>query len=54
MSNNQGSHRAILQSIAHRVMLEGGLLPDFSAEALSQLGRIKLPAAASRDIPNAS
>lgn len=38
-------HRAILQSIAHRAMLEGGLLPDFSAEALSQLNGIQSPAA---------
>ena len=38
-------HRAILQSIAHRVMLERGLLPDFSAEALAELGRIDAPAA---------
>ena len=34
-------HRAILQRIAKRVMLERGLLPDFSAEALTELGRIQ-------------
>jgi VacB/RNase II family 3'-5' exoribonuclease len=34
-------HRAILQSIARRAMLEQGLLPDFSGEALAQLGRIQ-------------
>ena len=39
-------HRAILQSIARRAMLEQGLLPDFSAEALAQLGRIQPPAVA--------
>ena len=33
-------HRAILQGIARRVMLEKGLLPDFSIEALSELARI--------------
>ena len=37
-------HRAILQRIARRVMLERGLLPDFSAEALTELGRIQPPA----------
>jgi len=45
MSANEKHHRAILQSIAHRVMLERGLLPDFSAEALAELGRIQVPAA---------
>jgi exoribonuclease-2 len=34
-------HRAILQRIARRVMVERGLFPDFSAEALSELGRIQ-------------
>jgi len=38
------SHRAILESIAHQVMLERGLLPDFSAEALAELGQIQAPA----------
>jgi exoribonuclease-2 len=37
-------HRAILQRIAQRVMLERGLLPDFSVEALSELARIQAPA----------
>ena len=37
-------HRAILQSIAHRAMLERGLLPDFSAAALTELDRIQAPA----------
>ncbi len=37
-------HRAILQSIAHRAMLERGLLPDFSAAALAELHRIQAPA----------
>ena len=39
-------HRAILQSIAHRAMLERGLLPDFSAAALAELDRIQAPAGA--------
>ncbi|HSB66962.1 MAG TPA: RNB domain-containing ribonuclease [Anaerolineales bacterium] len=37
-------HRAILQSIAHRVMLERGLLPDFSSLALAELGMLQSPA----------
>jgi len=41
---NETKHRAILQSIAHRVMLERGLLPDFSAEVLAEVDRIKGPA----------
>ena len=45
MQNDDKQHRAILQSIAHRAMLERGLLPDFSAEALAELGRIQAPAA---------
>ena len=39
--------RAILQRIARRVMLERGLLPDFSTEALTELGRIQPPATTS-------
>jgi exoribonuclease-2 len=38
-------HRYILQKIAHRAMLQRGLLPDFSAEALAELGSIRSPAA---------
>jgi exoribonuclease-2 len=43
MNANAQNHRAILKSIAHRVMLERGLLPDFSAEALAELGRLQTP-----------
>ena len=39
-------HRAILQSIAKRAMLERGLLPDFSAAVLAELDRIQAPASA--------
>ena len=39
-------HRAILQGIAQRAMLERGLLPDFSAAALAELARIQAPAGA--------
>jgi VacB/RNase II family 3'-5' exoribonuclease len=36
---------ALLQSIARRVMVERGLLPDFSGEALAELGRMQTPTA---------
>ncbi len=36
--------RAVLQRIAHRVMLERGLLPDFAPEAVAQLAAITGPA----------
>jgi exoribonuclease-2 len=45
MNANDKQHRAILQSIAERAMLERGLLPDFSPEALAELGKIQAPAA---------
>jgi exoribonuclease-2 len=44
MTTNNQSHRLILQRIAHRVMLQRGLLPDFSPAALDELGRLKEPA----------
>ena len=37
-------HRAILQRIARRVMLEKGLFPDFPSQALAELDGIKGPA----------
>jgi VacB/RNase II family 3'-5' exoribonuclease len=43
-SHTDQQHRAILQSIAHRAMLERGLLPDFSAAVLAELDRIRTPA----------
>ena len=36
-------HRKILQEIAHRVMVERGLLPEFSPEAIHELNRIQPP-----------
>lgn len=42
-------HRAILQWIARQAMLERGLLPDFSLEALAQLDQISGPALLSGD-----
>jgi ribonuclease R len=41
MHANEKQDRAILQSIAHRAMLERGLLPDFSAEALAELRQLQ-------------
>ncbi len=43
MTTNGKQQRAILQKIARRAMLERGMLPDFSAEALTELGRIQTP-----------
>jgi exoribonuclease-2 len=61
MNAHEKEHRAILQRIAHRVMLERGLLPDFSAEVLAELGGIHGPAKPNgppsrdlRDLPWAS
>jgi len=49
-------HRATLQRIAHRVMLENGLFPDFSPKALVELDGIKGPATeaggSTRDLRN--
>ena len=56
MNATNGQHRSILQDIAHRVMLERGLLPDFSPEALAELEGIQAPAqetaASIRDLRN--
>ena len=47
MNANTQQHRALLQHIAHRAMLERGLLPDFSTEVMAELGQLQ-PAAAAR------
>jgi VacB/RNase II family 3'-5' exoribonuclease len=56
MKANDKQHRSLLQSIAHQAMLDRGLLPDFSAEALAELGRLQVPAATdgepARDLRN--
>jgi exoribonuclease R len=57
LNTNDKQHRAILQSIAQRAMLERGLLPDFSAQALTELGEIQASAVATngesiRDLAN--
>jgi VacB/RNase II family 3'-5' exoribonuclease len=51
---NDRQHRSILRDIARRAMLERGLLPDFSPQALAQLDGIDGPAirteASTRDL----
>ena len=42
MQANDKPHRSILQSLAHQAMLDRGLLPDFSAAALAELGRLQV------------
>src|SRR4249919_3057460 len=55
-NNDVGRQRSILQRIAHRVMLERGLVPDFSIQALAELGGIHGPATrtaeSTRDLRN--
>ncbi len=49
MNTHTQQHRSILQSIAHRAMLERGLLPDFSSEALAELGQLQRSVASAID-----
>jgi VacB/RNase II family 3'-5' exoribonuclease len=50
MTNPSNPHnRSVLQSIARRVMLERGLLPDFSPQALAELNNIQGPGTAGHD-----
>jgi VacB/RNase II family 3'-5' exoribonuclease len=44
MMDTDHGHRSILQKIARRAMLERGMLPDFSPQALAELGSIHGPA----------
>lgn len=44
MDANDHNDRAILESLAHRAMREGGLLPDFSTQALAEVARLQAPA----------
>lgn len=44
MNKSDGQDRAILEDIAHRAMLDQGLLPDFSAQVLAELDQIHSPA----------
>ena len=43
METNERRHRDILRRIAYKVMVERGLLPDFSTRALAELDRIQAP-----------
>ena len=55
MNTNNHNHRSILSSIAHRAMLERGLLPDFSTEALAELSGLQaavVPESQSAEGPN--
>ncbi len=42
--SNNGRHRSILQDIARRAMIERGLMPDFTPQALAELEAIDGPA----------
>jgi exoribonuclease-2 len=44
MDSKAKSHRAMLQRIARLAMIERGLFPDFSPEAIAELARINAPA----------
>jgi VacB/RNase II family 3'-5' exoribonuclease len=45
MSNSgDKQHRSLLQKIARRAMVERGLLPDFSPQALAELDELRAPA----------
>lgn len=46
MNSSSRNDRVILEHIAHQAMLERGLLPDFSAAALAELGRLQASVAA--------
>lgn len=41
IDTNDSQHRSRLQRIARKAMLERGLLPDFSAQAIAQLNKIE-------------
>ncbi len=45
----QEAHRQILERVAWRAMLDRGLLPDFSEEALEELNLIREPSKASKE-----
>ena len=47
--SSEKQHRAILQNIARGAMIDRGLFPDFSPEALAELDRIEATAAANSE-----
>ncbi len=48
-THDDRQHRSILQNIAHRVMLQRGLVPDFPARALAELDGVHGPATRTAD-----
>jgi VacB/RNase II family 3'-5' exoribonuclease len=56
MTNSDGTHRAMLQRIAHKAMIDRGLVPDFPPQALAELATILGPATrtdlSTRDLRN--
>jgi hypothetical protein len=44
MNADDRQHRSLLQRIAHQVMLERGLVPDFPPQALAELDELHGPA----------
>jgi exoribonuclease-2 len=51
MTDKTTTHRSLLQSIAHRAMVERGLFPDFSPQVLAELDGIHGPAIAAEESP---
>jgi VacB/RNase II family 3'-5' exoribonuclease len=53
-NTDDGQNRSILRRIAHRMMLERGLVPDFPVQALAELDKIHAPATdkSTRDLRN--
>ena len=45
MSRRDGGHRADLKAIARQAMIDRGLLPDFSAAVMAEVGRVAAAAA---------
>jgi len=41
MTENKSNHRQILSTIAHRAMLERGLIPDFSPEVIAEVNQLQ-------------
>ncbi len=56
MNGDNSAHRSMLGRIADHAMLERGLLPDFSAQALAELAKLTAPASSAdgsyRDLRN--
>jgi len=44
MNHDHGRQRVDLKTIARRAMIDRGLLPDFSDEVMTEVGRITFPA----------